>query len=244
MKGLKWSGFIMGLIVGTGIYYAFEYMGFAILVFFFVTGTLLSKIREKKKKLDFDIEKGGERDLWQVLANGGVPLLGSIIYIMGYRICGLLIFAGSISTVTGDTWATETGIMWGGPPFLITTGKRVKPGVSGGITWYGLLFSLIGSTFVAFLIFLFYERNYIILIATMIGGIFGGLWDSFMGALLQRQGYCPECKKFTEKKIHDCGTHTEKVSGINWINNDVVNFISAMVGGGVTLITYLILLQQ
>ena len=35
----------------------------------------------------------------------------------------------------------------------------------------------------------------------------------------------------TERTVHDCGSATTSRRGIVWIDNDVVNFLSTVVGG-------------
>jgi uncharacterized membrane protein len=51
-----------------------------------------------------------------------------------------------------------------------------------------------------------------------------------MGATVQAQYKCNICDKITERKYH-CNNKTVFVKGFNWLNNNMVNFLSALCGG-------------
>ena len=68
------------------------------------------------------------------------------------------------------------------------------------------------------------------------GGLAGSLADSLLGATLQASYRCPACGKITESRVHWCGTPTQLVKGLPWVNNDLVNLLATLVGalvGGV-----------
>ena len=50
------------------------------------------------------------------------------------------------------------------------------------------------------------------------------------GATVQGIYYCPQCQKETESKLHRCGQPTQHLRGWRWLNNDLVNFVSSIVG--------------
>ena len=62
------------------------------------------------------------------------------------------------------------------------------------------------------------------------GGLAGALVDSPLGASVQAIYYCPTCEKETEKRTHGCGTPTRQERGWRWLNNDMVNFFSSLIG--------------
>jgi len=237
--------FLLGAIVfGTG---RWEF-SLPILLFFLLS-SLLSKIGRKwKQKFADSFQKGGRRDLGQVLANGGVA--GVIMLLWNYFPDDVWYFAfvGSIAAVTADTWATEIGVFSKISPRDILTFKQVPPGTSGGVTFLGLAGGLLGSCIIV-LTGSFVTRRYdfitpaVALFAFIVGaGLLGSIVDSIIGATVQAQYRCPSCGKITEKREHCQGNPTTLVSGYRLIDNDMVNGICALSGAVISGIAYKLLL--
>jgi uncharacterized protein (TIGR00297 family) len=238
------STFLLGVIVfGTG---KWEF-SLPILLFFFLS-SLLSKLGKKwKQKFADTFQKGGRRDLDQVLANGGVA--GIIVLLWNYFPDDVWYFAfiGSIAAVTADTWATEIGVFSRIAPRDILTFKRVPPGTSGGVTLLGLVGGLLGSCIIVFIGSSVTERYgnvapAMALFALITGaGLLGSIVDSIVGATIQAQFRCSICGKITEKRNHCQGNPTTLISGVRLIDNDIVNAICALSGALVTWIAYRLL---
>jgi len=64
--------------------------------------------------------------------------------------------------------------------------------------------------------------------------------DSLLGATVQAIYRYPNGKE-TERVVGRDGTPNSFVRGWRWMNNDLVNFSSSLVGGLVAVIVYLIL---
>ncbi len=239
------STFLLGTVVfGTG---KWEF-SIPILLFFFLS-SLLSKMGKKWKQRFADtFQKGGRRDVGQVLANGGVA--GVIVLLWNYFPADVwyFVFVGSIAAVTADTWATEIGVFSKFTPRDILTFKKVPPGTSGGITVLGLLGGLSGSFIIVFIGSLVTKRYDNIVPATSLfsmvigAGLVGSLVDSILGATVQAQYQCDTCGKITEKKIHCQATPTRLISGYSFIDNDMVNGICALSGAIISWIAYLLLI--
>ena len=225
------------------------------LIFFFVSSTLLSHFRERAKAAiaQDKFSKGSQRDLSQVIANGGVAVLMTLgaglsksepihnLFEAG--------FVGAFATANADTWATEIGTLNTRPPRLITTGKPVAPGTSGGLTLLGTSATVAGAFALGLLHWLLRDiphrprrRTLALIPIATISGIMGSLFDSLLGATVQATYYCPHCKKETERRIHNCGTPTTFLRGIPWVDNDVVNFAATLFGSIVAVMCRLLIL--
>lgn len=208
------------------------------LIAFFVSSSLLSRFRQgyKQRVVGEKFEKGGRRDLWQALANGGVGALLALLYALGGEPPLLLgAFAGVMATVNADTWATELGVLNRRPPRLITTLRPVPPGTSGGVSGLGLLATLGGAALVGatLALVLLAERGQWragLLPAALLGGLAGSLSDSLLGATLQALYRAPDGQE-TERAHDAAGRPNQPLRGLRWLNNDLVNLISSLVGG-------------
>lgn len=154
------SGVLGAVLTGTAIFGFGGLVPGILLVGFFVSSTLLSKFNARaKQEVNEKFQKGSQRDLGQALANGGWAALLAVLY-GGMHLSNtdvpLLFMAivGALATVTADTWATEIGVLSKSPPLLITTGRIVPAGTSGGITFLGTITAYLGGLFIGVLVVL------------------------------------------------------------------------------------------
>ena len=225
------SGGVGTFAVGT-IIFAFGGLYWALpLLAFFFSSSLLSKFRiDKKKKFRDLFQKDEKRDLFQVIANGGIPALIAIFNIMNSQYSETLfnLYLGSLAVANADTWATEIGLLSFQEPVSLKNFKKIPKGTSGGITFLGIIAALSG----AFLMSLFSPSSMIIITSA---GFFGSFADSYLGATLQVQYRCTLCGKNTEKRYH-CNEKTRLEKGLSWMNNDVVNFFATLIGALIVLL--------
>ncbi|MCW5874895.1 MAG: DUF92 domain-containing protein [Anaerolineales bacterium] len=230
------SGAVAALLLG-GLTYGLGGLPAAILlVVFFASSSVLTRLfSRRKKKLAQTYSKGGQRDWAQVLANGSPALLVLALGAAGWlpQYIAWPGFAAALASVTADTWATELGVLSKTQPQLITTGQRVPKGTSGAVSLAGSLAAAGGALLIA-LVAGVIANGYLtlgVLAAVVLAGILGAHFDSLIGATVQAIYYCPECKKETEQHpTHSCGAATRHLRGWRWMDNDWVNFISAMFG--------------
>ncbi len=231
------SGWLGAIITGT---LTFGFGGWAwglTLIAFFLSSSALSHFRQAHKQAlaGEKFEKGGRRDLAQTLANGGIGALLALAYgLSGTPIALLAAFAGVMATVTADTWATELGVLSLQPPRLITSLRTVEPGTSGGITLYGLLASSTGALMIGLVLLLLIAIEIgswqpWLLPAALMGGLAGSLADSLLGATAQAIYQSPSGE--TERRLAHDGTPNPALRGWRWMNNDLVNLLSSVVGG-------------
>ena len=232
---LSTSGAFGAALIGTIIFGLGGWKWAVILLTFFISSSLFSRLFPKQKSdLSEKFAKGNQRDISQVLANGGIASIFAILhYFYPSASWPWVGFIASMAAVNADTWATELGVLNPGNPRLMTNLKKVEKGTSGAISPVGTLASLGGSSLIAILAALLKpdQTPFLILAIVSIAGFLGSLFDSFLGATVQAIYTCPTCKKETERHpIHRCGTETIQIRGIKWINNDLVNTGCSLAG--------------
>jgi len=227
-SGALAAAFLGGLTYGIG-----GLPAAILLIAFFVSSSLMTRaFSPRKRTVAKNFAKGGRRDWAQVLANGGAGLLALLAGAMGWVSTPLAwaAFAGALATVNADTWATELGVLSSTAPLLITSGKKVPAGTSGGVSLSGSAAALGGAALIAALAAWLAGSWQIFLLAAL-AGVLGSFFDSMLGATVQAIYYCPKCKKETERHpLHSCGTATTLRRGWPWLDNDWVNFLSALAG--------------
>jgi uncharacterized protein (TIGR00297 family) len=212
-RALTLEGAVAATVVGTVTFGRGGKRSAAMLLAFFVSSSMLSRLRERQEQTGLAQEKGARRDAWQVLANGGAATAFLLLRSRGG-------FAGGIAAAGADTWATEIGLLARARPRLITTWRRVEPGTSGGVTVPGLWGSLGGAAVVG--LASGSRRGLWLAVFT---GVFGSLLDSVLGATVQALYRCRVCGALSESEKH-CGLAGVRVRGCEGVNNDVVNGVS------------------
>ncbi|WP_376745636.1 DUF92 domain-containing protein [Paenibacillus sedimenti] len=243
---LSGTGFLAAMALGTAMFALGSLAWFGTLIAFFVSSTLLSKFKHKRKAAaESGYAKSGRRDAGQVAANGGIGLLLCIGNALWPHPAWWALYVGVIATVNADTWATEIGGLSKSAPRSIISGKRVPAGTSGGVSGLGLLASLMGGLFVGVVGWILSrmdggetaEAAFGLLSLILMGalsGLAGSLIDSWLGATVQVMYRCEVCGKMIEKHIH-CETRALQVRGMRVMTNDYVNAFSSLAGGVICL---------
>jgi uncharacterized protein (TIGR00297 family) len=233
-RTLSNSGAVAGALVGT-ICIAAGWSWGVLLISLFVSASALSRIGETQKaaRTGSVVEKGGERDAAQVVANGGVFAAAALAQLVFPSPLWFAVGAGAVAASTADTWATEIGTLAARDPFSILSGRRVPAGTSGAITLIGCVAGAAGALFIAA------EATFanwpVSFAAVAVGGITGALADSLMGATVQARRWCDLCAAPTERRVHGCGMPTRHSGGLERLDNDVVNAVCSAVGGLIAL---------
>jgi uncharacterized membrane protein len=150
---------------------------------------------------------------------------------------GWLILAGSLAAAQADTWATELGAYSRAAPRLLTSGERVTPGTSGGVTLLGTVGGALGAVALASLGAALGLAP-TIAAASLVGGVCGMMLDSLLGATLQASYLCQSCGTVGETRIHECGAAAGLIRGWGWLDNDGVNLIATGSGAGCALLLW------
>lgn len=230
-KSLTKSGMLGAIILGTVIYATMGFFGASTMILFFITSSFMSHFKKKKKsKVEKQFDKTGNRDIYQVFANGGIGLLYSILYFVSGDMIYMLLFIVSFAAANADTWSTELGILDSGQPISLRTFKRVPKGTSGAVSVIGSFSGFLGSFVVSIYsiillnIFYGYSLGIGIIILLSFSGYMGTFIDSILGAYIQGI-YITENNTETERKSIN-GISNKLSRGIEVINNDLVNIIS------------------
>ncbi|MDV2683180.1 DUF92 domain-containing protein [Alkalihalophilus lindianensis] len=244
MKKLSKSGVFAAILVGWSISFGLGFFGLLLLAIFFFTSSMWSSLWKGRKDNGI-VEKGDQRDAWQVVANGGVAAIMALLYGLSPSPIWLFAFVASLAAANADTWASEIGTLSRQRPFHVLTWKRVEPGTSGAITALGSAAAFAGSFVISFFAILSwwssYYNSHLLLIALSVVGFLGNFIDTLIGASLQVMYRCKECGVETESKRH-CGRKTEYVSGLKWLNNDLVNIACTSAGALLGILVALLLL--
>lgn len=240
-NALRLSGAIAATFVGTAVFIGIGIKGFFLLIVFFVTSSFFTKWkREQKQSVEHIVAKGDARDWVQVLANGGVPALSSLLFYWQEEPIWILAFAVSLACSTADTWASEIGVLSKKDPFLIFPFKRVRKGTSGAFSILGTVASLMGAIIIGLTakVFWFEIFSWLSIIWIICFGFFGMIVDSILGRSIQVKFQCSICGLITEKKVH-CGQPTIYYKGLRFIDNDIVNILSIVIATSLSIILFL-----
>lgn len=243
LGSLSESGALAAALMGSLIFGLGGLPWAVLLLGFFITSSGFSRLfKTRKAGLGEKHAKGSRRDWAQVFANGGLGILLVLAqWLYPEQTWHWVAFAGALAAVNADTWATELGVLSPSAPRLITSGRRVEMGVSGGVTLVGSLASLAGAALIGALAALFPGEGagLQVIPAAALGGLAGSLFDSLLGATLQAIYTCPVCQKETERHpTHTCGAATVRVRGLPWLDNDMVNFAASLMGALAALLLY------
>ncbi len=161
--------------------------------------------RERKQKARLAESRHG-RDAAQVIANLGA---GALLVIAGIWFhpsseAGAVMLLGVLAEATADTVSSEIGQAFGGTPILLTTLRPVAAGTDGAISAVGTCAGVFGAALVVLAGAWSMQMSWRMALCGLLGGIAGLLFDSLLGATLERKGL---------------------------LGNDLVNFFSTVFAG-------------
>ena len=220
-KALTFRGGLAAWAVGTVIFGAGGWAGAAAMLTFFGTSTALSRWRKGRKDA-LGYEKGGRRDAWQVLANGGVAAACLLLPFFFPRIeaaRSYLWFLAALASANADTWATEIGSALGGRTWDLRSGKSALPGTSGAVSLGGTLAALAGAALVGLL----FAPDWPTRLLVTAAGWAGAFADSLLGAFVQAKWRQIGTDRWDE---HPQPRSPER--GLRFFGNDAVNLLSTL----------------
>jgi len=225
VQSLNAGGTATAFVMGIFIFGAGGVQWITPILTFFILSSLLSKLGKKSAETT---QKSSNRDVLQVLANGGIPMIIAIVNFFQSFDLAYIMFLGAIAAATADTWATEIGFFSKKDPRHILNFKTVEKGTSGGVTLLGFVGSIFGAGVIA-LIGRAVTGGAVSVEWILVAGFVGSFVDSVLGGSVQAMFKCSVCNKETEKRMH-CQMHTSHLKGFKWLDNDGVNFVNTIVG--------------
>ncbi|MFH0970500.1 MAG: DUF92 domain-containing protein [Candidatus Diapherotrites archaeon] len=176
---LKPTAIIIGLFISIYTAYLGGIGSFIAIILFFLIGEFVTRvIRNKYYRKPHAI-----RSTVNIIGNIGPALIALMVNPVSFNV----MFFASLSAAFADTLSSEIGVLSKYKPLSIITLQPVETGTDGGVSLLGLMGALGGSIIFGLLAFILTQNIFwgiIILLAGMMGSIF----DSFLGATLQKKG--------------------------------------------------------
>lgn len=124
----------------------------------------------------------------------------------------ILAYVASLSTKLADTFASEIGKAYGKTTFLITTFQRVEPGTEGAVSAEGTAAAVVGG-----------------FLLSVVGWSLGliSLWGVAISTV----------SAFLATNVESLlGATVQEKEGLEWMTNEVINFLNTLIGAGFALI--------
>ncbi len=222
-KLLTPAGIAHAWVLGVVIWGSLGWRGYAVIMFYFLVGSAITRVGMKEKQAAGIAEKRdgarGPENVWGSALTGIFCALGVLgaEYLGESRLIPILIlgYVASLSTKLSDTCASEIGKAYGKSTFLITTLKPVPRGTEGAVSWEGTIAGIVGSIALAFLALGLGMINFWGLISAIIAAFVATNIESVIGATVQNK--------------------------FNWLTNEIVNFINTLIGAIVSMALFVLI---
>jgi uncharacterized protein (TIGR00297 family) len=190
LKTVTPSGAAMGVVLGIAVYMGYGWKSFALLLAFFVIGSAATRLGYESKSARAIAEhRGGKRSWREAVANLLAGAFFAVLMITTPREAAFLVaLVATFAEAAGDTVSSEIGQWLGRRAWLIITLKPVPAGENGGVSLVGTLAGALASTLIVVLglgLGLVNIRNAAVVLGAAIAG---NLFDSVLGATLERRG--------------------------------------------------------
>lgn len=240
-RALTSGGIITAIIVDIIISISLGNFGFVILLSFFALGLITDKIKKRHKSKGRNAKNCGKsnpRDHRQVLANSLVAAVCSLLFLLTSNRVFVVLFVAAFAEALADTAASGIGSLSDKAydPFRM---RPCRAGLSGGMSLIGTMSSIVGAAVISLIAYAFGMLSIIESVIIILAGFLGGIFDSLLGSLIQVKYRCTVCDEITEKAMH-CNTSTIKHSGIRFVDNNFVNFMSTVFASVLASVLYII----
>lgn len=225
-KVLTKSGLLLAMILDAVVSLTLGNFGFVLLLSFLFGSVIVDKIKKRRKITDTITKKGECRDAVQVIANGLVPMMMALLFSGTMNFAFVVGYITALAEAFADTAASGMGV-YASNVYDIFKMKKTKSGLSGGMSVIGTSASLVGAIIIGLIALAFGALNLPLLVIAVACAFAGAVFDSLLGSLVQVKYRCKVCGEITEREVH-CKKLTDKYSGFEFFDNDVVNFLSGL----------------
>ena len=206
VRGVTTGGAVAGAAVCFVLLWVTGLAGFAGLLTVFILTWVATRFGYAHKQRLGTAEARAGRNALQVLANLGTSAGCAVLYATLWPDRRLLVaMAAALAEAAADTVSSELGQAVGGTPRLITTWRKVEPGMNGAVTLAGTVDGATAAIAVALVFVLTLILSWRLFAVCAGSGVAGMIFDSLLGATLERR---------------------------HWLGNNAVNFASTVVAAG------------
>jgi uncharacterized protein (TIGR00297 family) len=217
-KLLTPAGLINAWGLGVVVWGTLGWRGYAVVMFYFLVGSAVTRIGMAQKEAEGIAEKrGGARgpeNVWGSAFTATICALGVGAIGLGWldrswESLLLLGYVASFSTKLADTTASEVGKAYGKSTFLITTLQPVPRGTEGAVSLEGTLAGILGGVTICLVAYSLGMITLTGVVICTIASFVATNLESVIGATLQ--------------------------SKLDWLTNELVNVINTIIGAVVAI---------
>ena len=207
---VNWAGVVVGTTTYTLLYTFLGPAGFAVGVAFFVLATLATKLGlETKQARGIAQEQGGARGAKHVVANCSLAAFFAVLAAgTAHQSLFALGAVAALATAAADTCSSEIGKVLGRRTYLVTSFRPVPPGTEGAVSLEGTLAGLASAAVLAALAWGLGLLELPAAALVVAAAFVGTSFESYLGAALG------------SRHVYD---------------NEVMNFMNTLVGGGTAM---------
>lgn len=219
-KLLTVMGYLHAWVLGVIVWGSLQWQGYAVVMFYFLVGSVITKVGIKQKEAEGIAEKRsgkrGPENVWGSALTATICCIAYLFLPLPWQSLCVIGYVASFATKLSDTCASEIGKVYGKRTFLITTFQPVARGTEGAVSLEGTLAGIIASITIAILAWQMEMIDLSGVIICVISAFIATNLESVIGATLQTK--------------------------LDWLTNEIVNIFNTLIGAFIAIfISYIYL---